>query len=83
MKTFTLEIKTPEKRLFLDRAARLTALAVDGEIGILAGHAALATRLKAAPLNIMLETGETKKIEGDEGFLIVDKDNVSVLLKKT
>jgi F-type H+-transporting ATPase subunit epsilon len=82
MRTFTLEIKTPQKRLFLDRAARLTAQAVDGEIGIMAGHAALATRLKAAPIRIILETGETKKIETGEGFLIVSKDNVSVLLKK-
>ncbi len=82
MNTFTLEVKSPEKRLFLDRAVRLTAQAVDGEIGIMAGHAALATKLKAAPLRIVLETGETKQIEAGEGFLIVNKNEVSVLLKK-
>ena len=82
MNTFTLEVKTPEKRLFLDRAVRLTAQAVDGEIGIMAGHAALATELKAAPLRIVLETGETRQIEAGEGFLIVNKNEVSVLIKK-
>lgn len=81
MKTFTLEIKTPEKRLFLDRALKLTAQAVDGEIGILPGHASLATRLKAGQISFMMETGEIKKIESGEGFLIVNKDNVSVLIK--
>jgi F-type H+-transporting ATPase subunit epsilon len=82
MATFTLEIKTPEKSLFFDRALRLTAQAVDGEIGILPGHAPLATRLKAGSLDVMLETGEMKQIEGSEGFLIVSKNNVSVLMKK-
>ena len=82
MKTFTLEIKTPEKRLFLDRAVSLTAQAVDGEIGILAGHTALATRLKAGTLSLVLETGEAKKIENGPGFLIVNKNNVSVLISK-
>ncbi len=82
MNTFTLEVKTPEKRLFLDRAVRLTAMAVDGEIGIMAGHAALATELKAASLKIVLETGEVKQLETGAGFLIVNKNEVSVLVKK-
>jgi F-type H+-transporting ATPase subunit epsilon len=82
VETFTLEIKTPEKPLFFDRALRLTAQAADGEIGILPGHAPLATQLKAGSLKIVLETGETKQIAGSEGFLIVNKNNVSVLLKK-
>lgn len=82
MNTFTLAVKTPEKRLFLDRAVRLTAQAVDGEIGIMAGHAPLATELAAAPLKILLETGETKKIEAGAGFLIVNKNEAFVLLKK-
>ena len=82
MDTFTLEIKTPEKSVFFDRALQLTAQAADGEIGILPGHAPLATRLKAGALSIVLETGETKKIDGSDGFLIVSKNNVSVLMKK-
>ena len=80
MDTFTLEIKTPEKSVFFDRALQLTAQAVDGEIGILPGHAPLATRLKAGSLKVVLETGETKQIAGSDGFLIVSKNNVSVLL---
>ena len=82
MATFTLEIKTPEKSVFFDRAMRLTAQAADGEIGILPGHAPLATRLKAGSLKIRLETGEMKQIAGSEGFLIVNKNNFSVLMKK-
>jgi len=82
MNTFTLEVKTPEKRLFLDRAIRLTAPALDGEIGIMANHAALATELKAGTLRIELETGETKKLDTGAGFLIVNKNEISVLLKK-
>lgn len=82
MDTFTLEIRTPEKSVFLDRALQLTAQAADGEVGILPGHASLAARLKAAPLKIVLETGETKQIAGSGGFLIVSKNNVSVLMRK-
>jgi len=82
MATFTLEIKTPGKSVFFDRALRLTAPAADGEIGILPGHAPLATELKAGNLKIVLETGEIKNIAGSAGFLIVNKNDVSVLMKK-
>ncbi|MDD5593914.1 MAG: hypothetical protein PHG97_04170 [Candidatus Margulisbacteria bacterium] len=82
MKTFTLEIKTLEKRIFLDRVLRLTAAAVDGEVGILPDHARFASVLKPGTLRYALESGEERKTEIGEGFLIVNKNLVSVLVKR-
>lgn len=76
----TLEIRTPEKALFFGRVKSFYARAVDGEIGILPEHAPLATRLVSAPLRFVRDDDTEVKLDGGAGFLIVNKDNVSVLL---
>jgi F-type H+-transporting ATPase subunit epsilon len=59
----------------------LKLTAVDGELGILPGHAPLATRLAPAPIRFTLQSGEEVKVDGGEGFLIVSNDTASILLK--
>ena len=81
MKSLTLEIRTPEKVRFFDRVQSLYARASDGEIGILPDHAALATKLEPGPLRFVRESGEEVRLDGTEGFLIVNRNNVSVLLR--
>ncbi len=82
MSSLTLEIKTPEKKIFFDRVLRLTAPASDGKVGILPGHARLATTLKPGTLRYLLESGEERQTTGGDGFLIVENNKVYVLLKK-
>ncbi|MBN3033464.1 MAG: hypothetical protein JW873_05150 [Candidatus Saganbacteria bacterium] len=81
MKNFALEIRTPEKELFLGRVTALTVPASEGSLGVLAGHAPLAAGLKAGELVYRDEEGKEARLSVSEGFLIVNHQAVSVLLK--
>ena len=80
MKTFRLEIRSPESKTFSGSVTQLTAQAVDGGLGILADHAPLATKLKAGYLQYYLKDGEENKFKIDGGFLIVKQNRATVLL---
>jgi F-type H+-transporting ATPase subunit epsilon len=80
MSTFTLEIKSPEKSLFFGKVTSLTVKAVDGEIGILADHAPLVSRLAPGPIKYHLESGEEVSLDGGAGFLLVKANQANVLL---
>jgi len=79
-KPFNLNILTPEKELFAGQTTFLTAQAVDGEIGILAGHAPLVTLLAPGRISYQLAGGEEIDLDGGAGFLIVKDNQATVLL---
>ena len=79
MKPFLLEILTPSKIVFSGKVTGLTARAKDGEIGIVADHAPLATVLSKGRIRYRTDSGEDGSIETNEGILIV-KGNVATAL---
>jgi len=81
MKPFLLEILTPTKMIFSGNVTSLTARASDGDIGILADHAPLATVLGKGLVRYKFENGAEKKVENNEGFLIVKNNAATVLLR--
>ena len=81
MKSFALEIRTPEKEIFLGRIIDLRVEAKDGKLGVLADHAPLAAMLAPGSIRCTLESGEEIDFQGESGFLIV-KDNFASLLLK-
>ncbi|HVN67144.1 MAG TPA: hypothetical protein VMT55_02145 [Candidatus Sulfotelmatobacter sp.] len=81
MKSFTLEIKTPEKSLLLDRVTGLQAQAVDGGLEVLAGHANLAAIMAPGRIKYRLESGEEKTLDGGPGFLIVEKGSAHLFIR--
>jgi F-type H+-transporting ATPase subunit epsilon len=80
VKTFSLDIRTPEKKIFSGRVINLTVKAVDGEVGILPEHAPLAAVLSPGAIRYRLKTGEDVKIDGQGGFLIVAEDQATILV---
>jgi len=74
----TLEIVTPEARVYRDTADSVVIPTVAGEIGILPGH---------IPLLTQVEDGELRVIQGEHttylavggGFVQVEGDRVAVL----
>jgi len=82
MKSFTLEIKSPEKILFVGRANSLRANALDGELGIMRGHAPLATVLTAGEVIVKDENNEEKKFAIQSGFLIARADQVTIFSER-
>jgi F-type H+-transporting ATPase subunit epsilon len=89
MKTFTLEIRTPEKKLFHGQVRALTVRALDGGLGVLAGHAPLATALAPGKVSYrgVEKGGAEGRIEGElevqSGFLFLDNGAATVLVTAT
>ncbi|MDU4960900.1 MAG: F0F1 ATP synthase subunit epsilon [Sporomusaceae bacterium] len=78
-KTLRLDIVTPERIVYSDDGISMViARAVDGETGILPGHAPLITALAIAPLRVKKNDAELQFAIGS-GFMDV-KDNVVTIL---
>ena len=66
-----VHIVTPLREVWTGEAEMLIARGVDGEVGILAGHAPLLVQLAIGPLRIHREGGEVLAAVVDGGFLHV------------
>jgi F-type H+-transporting ATPase subunit epsilon len=68
-----LEVRlvTPEREVWVGQAEMLIARGVEGEVGILAGHAPLLVRLAIGPLRIVRDGEEAVVAVVDGGFLHV------------
>lgn len=74
----TLEIVTPEARVYADTIDTVVIPTVQGEIGILAGHIPLLTQVEYGELRVTKGGVETRLAVG-KGFAQVEGDVVSVL----
>lgn len=74
----TLEIVTPEARVYSDTIDTVVIPTVEGEIGILPGHIPLLTQVEAGELRVT-KNGRTEYLAVGNGFAEIDGDKVSVL----
>lgn len=74
----TLEIVTPEARVYSDVIETVVIPTVQGEIGILPGHIPLLTQVEAGELRVS-KNGRTEYLAIGNGFAQIDGDKVSVL----
>ncbi|OGS44744.1 MAG: ATP synthase F1 subunit epsilon [Elusimicrobia bacterium RIFOXYD2_FULL_34_15] len=78
MKTFSLEILTPEKISFKDTAEFVSFPAYKGEMGVLPGHIDYLTLL--VPGEIKIKNGNDIKLFAiSGGFAEIHKNNVTIL----
>jgi F-type H+-transporting ATPase subunit epsilon len=68
-----VHLVTPEREVWSGQAEMVIARGVEGEVGILAGHAPMLIRLAIAPLRIRVEGREIVAVV-DGGFLHVTSD---------
>jgi F-type H+-transporting ATPase subunit epsilon len=73
-----LEIVTPEKVVFSDKADSVVLPTTEGDVGVLSGHIPLLTTLTPGELQVITE-GRTEYLTVDKGFAQVLGDKVSVL----
>jgi hypothetical protein len=66
-----VHLVTPEREVWVGMAEMLIAHGVDGDVGILGGHAPLLVQLAIGPVTILLEDGEMLEAVVDGGFLHV------------
>jgi len=78
MKTFKVEIVTPERVVYNGEGNILVAKGMEGELGILANHIPMVTPLQITPVQIKKDNGEDI-IAVSGGFMEVRKDKVTIL----
>ncbi|HEU5081429.1 MAG TPA: ATP synthase F1 subunit epsilon [Opitutaceae bacterium] len=74
----TLEIVTPEARVYSDTIDTVVIPTVEGEIGILPGHIPLLTQVESGELRVT-KSGATQHLAIGKGFAQVLGDTISVL----
>ena len=81
MRTFLLEIITPDKIVFSDNVEMVSVPSEAGVLGILPGHVPLFTKLVSGELKITKD-GKENFISLGSGFMEVGKEKVSILVTK-
>ena len=76
--SLTLEIVTPEAKVYSDTVDSVVIPTVEGEIGILPGHIPLLTQVDGGELRV-IKGAETLFLAISGGFAEIDGDKVSVL----
>lgn len=74
----TLEIVTPEARVYTDTIDSVVIPTVTGEIGVLPGHVPLLTQVENGELRVT-KGGVTHRLAVGGGFVEVEADRVHVL----
>jgi F-type H+-transporting ATPase subunit epsilon len=69
-----VHVVTPEREVWTGQATEVIAHGVDGDVGILTGHAPLLVRLAVGPLQIQQVDGTWLKAVVDGGFLHVSTE---------
>lgn len=77
----TLEIVTPEARVYSDTIDSVVIPTVSGEIGILPGHIPLLTQLESGELQVT-KNGQTERLAIGSGFVEIESDRVHVLAEQ-
>lgn len=77
----TLEIVTPEARVYSDTIDTVVIPTAQGEIGILPGHIPLLTKVESGELRVTKGGKESRLAVGD-GFAQIEGDTVSVLAER-
>jgi len=79
--SLTLEIVTPDARVYSDTIDSVVIPTVEGEIGILPGHIPLLTQVADGELRVTKGTNTSYLVIGG-GFAEIDGDKVSVLAER-
>lgn len=74
----TLEIVTPEARVFTDTIDSVVIPTAEGEVGVLPGHIPLLTQVQDGELRVT-KNGQTELLIVGGGFAQVEADRVRVL----
>jgi len=79
MRTFQLNISSPDGKLFSGEAVMITLRGIEGDLAIMAGHVSFITSVKPCDVKILLPDGSEKIGHSDGGLLTVAADGVTLL----
>ncbi len=75
----TVEVVSPEQRVWSGEASMVSARTIEGDIGILPNHAPLIGVLADGTVTIKVGDGRTESFAISGGFISVSNNRVSVL----
>ncbi|AZT90286.1 ATP synthase F1 subunit epsilon [Caldicellulosiruptor changbaiensis] len=78
MSTFELEVLQPERVFFKDKVEMIVVRAIDGEIGVMAGHEPIVTPIGIGKLRIKKD-GKWREAAIAGGILEVNRNKVVIL----
>ena len=79
MKTFLLNISSPDGKIFSGQVVSIILRGVEGEFAILADHIPFITSVVPGKCIIELEDGTVKEGKTEGGMITVGKDDVTFL----
>ena len=79
MKTFLLNISSPDGDLFRGQAQMLILRGTEGDLAVMAGHVPFVTAVVRSRCVVITAEGERKEGVIEEGLLTVDAEKVTVL----
>ena len=79
MSVLSVEVVTPEKRVWSGEAKMISARTLEGDLGILPDHAPLLGVLVDGKVVIKGVDGSTQEFSVNGGFISVSKNRVSIL----
>ena len=82
MKTFNLTVASPLGNVFDGEAFMLTVRGIEGELAVMADHAAFMTTVKPCDCNIFLPD-DTERLARVDGGILTVADNQATLLSGT
>lgn len=81
MKSFRLEIITPQRKVFSEDVSSVVVPTINGQIGVLAQHEPLFSALSEGEIKVSMGNKEYFLAIG-EGFMEVTKNGVSILVTR-
>ena len=79
----TVEVVSPEKRVWSGEAKMISARTLEGYIGVLPGHAPLLGVLADGMVSIKVADGTSQEFNIHGGFISVSNNRVSILGEST
>ncbi len=79
MNLLKLEIVTPEGLIFAKDVKSVTLPGSEGEFGVLPGHAALVSLLKAGIVDVELDNGAHEVVAINWGHATIDEEKIIIL----
>jgi F-type H+-transporting ATPase subunit epsilon len=79
MKTFELEIITPERTIFKGAVTSVVVPATEGKMGILANHAHLVSSLEPGPMKVVGADGAVSIFAIGGGFVEVSDNHAKII----
>jgi len=81
MAYINLDIVTPEKKVFSGEVKSITAPGIEGEFGVLPGHAPFATVISAGVVEIKPKDGHDEMMAVSGGYIEVTREKVVLLVE--